>query len=158
MPEFIMEGIDSPAFSALGEFEQGYIQALFFTSEQDCPNQCERCDCGECSGVPAHCGFDDLSPGALESILADCRRFRELAGDDLLSRAVETSPSGRDLESLGMDFWYTRNGHGVGFWECGPHSYHRWQEGPGTVLDAIAKCHFRECDVYLGDDDKVHVT
>lgn len=137
MPEFFLDtagsiNLSEPALFAepgklvawrdLDAFTQGYIEALFFTSE--CP-QVDRQEFwtpefqedmreGRTDGVlPCDVGFSHLSPEALQSIIVDCARFQE-ANAALLAQAYE-----RDYDSAqaGRDFWFTRNGHGVGYWD-----------------------------------------
>jgi hypothetical protein len=52
-------------------------------------------------------------------------------------------------EYAGHDFWLTRNGHGVGFWDGD------WPEGIGQALDRIAG-EFGPYDLYVGDDGKIY--
>lgn len=127
MPEFILD-MGSPehasAFNALDGFTRGYIEALFFTDEE---RLCEESD-GEretpsvainmatmesCFVGGNSFGFADLAPETLAKIIADCARFQE-ANRALLDEAYQRD---YDDESAGRDFWYTRNGHGVGYWD-----------------------------------------
>ncbi|TIU88857.1 MAG: hypothetical protein E5W06_00380 [Mesorhizobium sp.] len=165
MPEFILESsgrVDMPAaslsFSDLDEFTQGYIEALFFTSE--CPQvgteefktaeHQEAMREGAADGVlPCDVGFADLAPETLQAIIADCRAWQE-ANAELLAAAynVATQPD-YDAAAAGRDFWYTRNGHGVGFWD----------RGLGQVGDKLsAACRYRELNPYFGDDEKVYLS
>ena len=84
---------------ANSDFCRGYISAMYFT------------DSGE-DGDPIPCGAL-LSDDALESTINDCRQFCETMQEDL-ARAEER---GYTMERAGADFWFTRNGHGVGFWD-----------------------------------------
>lgn len=120
----------------LDAFTQGYVEALFFTESG-----------GEADGKEiGDAGFADLDPDALAKILADCAKFQD-------SRAwVDTleGHQGADEEHAGRDFWYTRNGHGCGFWDGD------WPEPYATQLTDAAKA-FGEVSVYLGDDGKVYL-
>ncbi len=49
------------------------------------------------------------------------------------------------------DFIFTRNRHGVGFWENG-----RWLSPVGEILDTLATS-FAEVYCYVGDDGKLHI-
>lgn len=49
------------------------------------------------------------------------------------------------------DFWLTRNGHGAGFWDGD------YEESLGKELTEISKA-FGECDLYIGDDGKIHLS
>ena len=111
----------------LDDFTQGYIEALFFTEE--CPGidrdtfelaeHQEAMEQGRAAGsIPGDAGFDDLSPVALASILTDCAAFQSKAAA-LLQAAYDGESVDYDATQAGRDFWFTRNGHGVGFWDRG---------------------------------------
>ncbi len=57
--------------------------------------------------------------------------------------------TGAEPSQHGYDFWLTRNGHGVGFWDRGYGEV-------GEKLTANAQ-KFTECEVYLGDDGKAYL-
>lgn len=198
MPEFILESsgrVDMPAaslsFSDLDEFTQGYIEALFFTSE--CPQVAteefktaehqEAMREGAADGVlPCDVGFADLAPETLQAIIADCRAWQE-SNAELLAAAYARDYS---AEQAGRDYWFTRNGHGTGFWdrrELAPNSAEyealtaemvasrddsaAWQaacdkraalneESLGEKLSKA--CRYRELNPYFGDDEKVYLS
>jgi hypothetical protein len=125
MPEFILDDtgtVDGRDFADLDAFTRGYIEALFFTNQSSIPmvefdseESQERIREGQADGdLPNDSGFSDLHPSSLESIIADCARFQEVAAP-LLSLAYELDDY--SPEQAGRDFLYTRNGHGVGFWD-----------------------------------------
>lgn len=139
MPEFIMPGRDAPTFQQLSAFTRGYIEAMFFTS-------CSDPDDGDLQ----HATFGDLAPETLDKIRADCDAF-ERANAATLEQAYEQGGEyapDYDAEAAGRDFWYTRNGHGVGFWD----------RGLGDLGDKLSDAaRHRECWVYRGDDGKVYL-
>lgn len=49
----------------------------------------------------------------------------------------------------GHDFWMTRNGHGVGFWDGD------WIEPYAGQLDRLAKS-FDQVDLYRGSDGRIY--
>ena len=58
-----------------------------------------------------------------------------------------------DREQAGRDLWYTRNGHGVGFWDrdddvYGPHA---------DALCEVARA-MGSVDLYRGDDGKLYLS
>jgi hypothetical protein len=55
------------------------------------------------------------------------------------------------IEQAGHDFWLTRNGHGVGFWDRPDGFYFGYQEFFTKQSEAMGKV-----DLYLGDDEKAH--
>lgn len=103
-------------------FLRGYLLAAMFTEDPE-PVSGEF----ETSGRP-----EELLPRIPDDFLADserdCAEFQTKAAR-LLAKAADVH--GRDLESCGMDFWYSRNGHGVGFWDRG-------MGDVGEDLDGIA--------------------
>lgn len=138
MPEFEMpfEGnADCDAFDLLDSFTQGYVHAIFFT------DTCDSAD--ECHGM----AFAHLAPASLQSIKDDCKDFQE-GCKDLLTQAC-TDDNRYDAEQAGSDFWYTRNGHGAGFWD----------RGLGRVGDELTKQakSYGSCDVHKGTDGAMHV-
>lgn len=146
MPEWTLyrDGNDERAiWRSLDEFTKGYIQAALFSglSEEDWSKVG--------AGVYG-CDLSALHPDAIECAKIDCERFQRDHGT-LLDALLEDEPR-RDLESAGMDFWYTRQGHGVGFWESG-----RWANYKvADKLSDICKA-YPERTLEVGDDRKVHI-
>src|SRR6266702_4385630 len=111
MPEFILDYGSTEAaraYNALDEFTQGYIEAMFFTDASD-PDD----------GDLEHATVAELAPSALHDIVTDCTAFQNSHREDL-NEAIEIGAlyaDAYDLKAAGRDFWFTRNGHGVGFWD-----------------------------------------
>lgn len=175
------------AFGDLDAFTQGYIEALFFTEEE---RLCEESDGARnmpdvafnTATMESHfvgCdsfGFSDLAPDALASIIADCEAFQR----DHAALLAEAYTRDYDAEQAGRDYWFTRNGHGVGFWDRDA------LEPQGEEWDALQRpldtwspaesathaklkaeslgerlsgaCRHDSVDAYLGDDGKVYLT
>lgn len=94
----------------------------------------------------------ELAPESLESIEKDCRAFVQANLEDLLEYAENRTydPSqGSVWEYAGHDFWLTRVGHGVGFWDRGLGDL-------GDRLTAACKV-FKEQWPYVGDDGLVYL-
>ena len=135
-------------WGGLDSFTQGYVTALFFTENAPgvTTEEWQAAEDHAEGTIPEDVAFADLDPDALAKILADCAKFQD-------SRAwVDTleGHQGADEEHAGRDFWYTRNGHGCGFWDGD------WPEPYATQLTDVAKA-FGEVSVYLGDDGKVYL-
>jgi len=96
MPKFEMPLGQQQTWQALDEFTQGYWEAAFFTDE-----------------VPG-LTFADVSKEAYDRALSDCLGF-QTENVALLDRAYACDDYGPT--QAGRDFWFTRNGHGVGFWD-----------------------------------------
>ena len=141
MRKFILDlGSNEAAvrFNQLDAFTRGYIRAMFFTEASDLQNATVA----------------DLSEAAYQEIRWNCRDFQNL-NHTLLAEAYKHSKT-YDEAAAGRDFWYTRNGHGVGFWcrdlgEVGDKLSTRcgWQP-KGTP--------FPETDLYRGDDGLLYLT
>ena len=147
MPEFIMEGRDHAA-RAESDFVLGFIEAMFFTETGHVDSESwlnadpeERTSDGR---LPSDVGYTDLHPDSLEKIRTDCGVW-QILNMGILERAYAT---GYDETQAGRDYWFTRNGHGVGFWdrpELKPH-------GLGEALTEA--CRGRDIHVWFAD----HVT
>lgn len=114
-------------------FIDGYIEAMFFTNA------------GPDDEIPSNA---ELSEDARKTIAIDCHNFMNLAVFELDEAYIDGSYS---EAQAGRDFWYTRNGHGVGFW-----SRDELPDGLGESLTEIAN-RFPECSMYLGDDGLVYL-
>ena len=140
MPEFIMplgHEVAERQFTELDAFTRGYIEAMFFTNTGNGDDE-----------ELEHVTFSDLAPEALAKIIADCIAFN-LQADAWLHKADTMEKPSYDMEQAGRDFWFTRCGHGVGFWDRGLGS-------TGDELSEIAR-KFGNRDMVLGDDKKVYV-
>ena len=87
-------------------FLRGYLDAALFTTDETPPSGADYVESGR-----AHEMFPRLPEYFIEQAKADCARF-EKENEDLLKQAG-------DFWQNGTDFWYTRNRHGVGFWDRG---------------------------------------
>jgi hypothetical protein len=156
MPEFILDtsgrvpikGAEHIQGASLGwgnldDFTRGYIEAAFFTDTST----------GDDAEMDLeHASFAELAPDALAAMMADCRTFQERYADDLAEACDNGRINGYDIEAAGRDFWYTRNGHGVGFWD-------RDLGDVGDKLSALCgwRTDFPSVALYRGDDDLIHV-
>lgn len=111
MPEFIL---NRPArrvhpFYALDDFAQGYVEAMFFTNGDTGDEREDLLD---------ELGVERLTRAAVESIAADCQAFLgHIMPDGCSAQQWIDRAEGYDMEQAGSDFWFTRQGHGVGFWD-----------------------------------------
>lgn len=123
----------------LDEFTLHYIiAALWSTNDESDPS----------GGDPLedNYGPEDFAPEALARIIADCQQFQEQHGIPQYN-----DPRYTDAEKAGHDFWLTRNGHGVGFWDRDELS-----EADRDKYTEAAKA-FGECHIYVGDDGKLYI-
>lgn len=89
----------------------------------------------------------DISQECLQAAIDDCRRFQE-QNADLLDNADYQEARWSDDEMAGHDFFLTRNGHGVGFWD-------RDLGEVGDRLSDAAEA-FGEVWFYVGDDGQIY--
>ena len=118
MPEFQLVGRTEPTFTRLDSFTRGYIEALFFcetepTTDRETHDPEKECE-GQISALPGDAGVSDLTPRLLREIKEHCAAFQRDNGPALARAYVRP---GYDPEQAGRDFWFTRNGHGVGYWD-----------------------------------------
>lgn len=101
-----------------------------------------------------NCSGDDISAETLDAMAADCFSF--LAAPHVLDK-IEAADNARAFHAhggaysqAGHDLWFTRNGHGVGFWEP------EWQAevDPNGDLDKAARA-MGGYDLYVSDDREV---
>jgi hypothetical protein len=138
MPQFVLNiggGESRRTFTTLDAFTRGYLEAMFFTESGN-------------DDLGADVGLDDLSAEAWDKVRADCATFQEMASATL--EQAYAHPSGYDDDRAGNDFWYTRNGHGTGFWDRG-------LDAIGNQLNAAAKS-FGTTDLYSGDDMQLYLS
>ena len=83
--------------------------------------------------------IDDFAPEAVQQAEKDCHSF-----------ITHNDVGDLDDGAVGHDFWLTRNHHGAGFWD----------RGLGALGDRLTKeAHvYGSCDVYVGDDGKLHLS
>jgi len=86
---------------------------------------------------------DDIDVDSRIDAYNDIKQFIEDAGDEAINEAIEEN----GLFKLGMDIWFTRNGHGSGFFD---HSY----ENENILISAGKK--MKGSDLYIGDDNKLY--
>lgn len=140
MPEFILDhgSIDGlKLFKSLDSFTQGYLEAMFFTSTGNPEDEALH-----------HATVAELAPSTIEDIKVDCADFQRCYGADI-DEAIDQDKANYDLEAAGRDFWYTRNGHGYGYWD----------RGLGDIGDTLAELarSYRGVDLYRGDDGLLYL-
>lgn len=120
-------------------FFSGYVECLYF------------CDTGEDGQPPSDAQMADE---ARDASRLECAKF-EAENAELLSRAYAR---GYEIAQAGRDFYFTRNGHGVGFWdrdELKP-SHEDGSENIGERLSEAARA-CGEASPYLGDDGRIYI-
>lgn len=113
------------------DFLRGYCDAALFTTDDNAPSGCDYVDCGRSDEM-----FTSLPDWFIEQARKDCAEFA-VSNCELLLKA------GDPLQN-GADFWYTRNGHGVGFRDRGY---------PDEVADPLTDAAEKFGEVYLTPED-----
>lgn len=119
------------------EFTWAYIEAALWSSNDESDEQ---------GGYPIdqNYGPENLDDAALQQMIADCAKFQEANAADIATWGQadgwKETTANADAQA-GHDFWLTRNGHGVGFWES------EWGE-PGQRLDKAANA-CASCSLYV---------
>ena len=120
-------------------FTASYLEAMLWSSTDEST---------EDGGNPMdeNYTFEDIASEAVEQAADDCEKF-EVENAELLDQVSEEFNVDDDLH--GHDFWLTRNGHGVGFWD----------RGYGDLGDKLADAAvaFGEKYPYVGDDGKIYI-
>lgn len=118
------------------------IAALWSSLNWDWINAYENDEETDYTGEHLDADFEiaDIDADTYRGMREDCARFVKTAGDELIG---DMSP-----DQCGHDFWLTRNGHGVGFWDRGLGER-------GDRLSAIARP-FGGADLEVGDDGRIH--
>ncbi len=120
---------------ALDSFTHGYLTAALFSTND------ESDDSGG-NPLDDNYGIADFAPEALEKAQRDCARFQSENAKDL---------EGFDEAEAGGDFWFTRCGHGVGFWDGD------YPEPQAARLTKACK-KFGEVWLTVGDDGLIYST
>lgn len=88
------------------DFLRGYLDTALFTTDENPPSGQDYVESGRADKM-----FPSLPDYFIEQARKDCAKFT-VENSKLLTQAGDSWQNG-------SDFWYTRNGHGVGFWDRG---------------------------------------
>lgn len=122
-----------------GTFIDGYIEAMWFTEGTT-----------DSDVIKEGLGIFDFARETALQILEDCRYFESALDEKAEELGISTGDI--DFHQAGIDFWFTRNHHGCGFWD----GDWDWNPELRDYLDNLAK-KFGECEVYTGDDEKIYI-
>lgn len=151
MQQFIMPDGDRPEFHKLPQFVQGYIEAAFWLAPD-----------GSCEGDDdfRDKGFADMPDETVRKILEECEAFRNANAEAIDALIADGGPKDEDgvpkdhydERKAGRDFWLTRNGHGVGYWDRG------FDGEAGEIAERLSEAAEAAgaTDLYLGDDGLVY--
>lgn len=134
----------------LEQFINGYITAALWSSTGD-------------DGEPLDATHNesDIAPETLAAMKSDCGKFFRQRNFDLWEykekrghglgggqRGIRGAAEYTASDCAGHDFWLTRCGHGVGFWD----------RGVGETGERLTRAaeKFGNVDLYVGDDGKIY--
>jgi len=127
----------------LDDFTQGYVEALFRTSQM-LVRGCR---------IPMDAyGFSDLAPETLALILKDCAAYQAHRAFDPL-RDLPGVSGVESLRNAGREFWHVRSGQED---YCHGFKPGDWPDFSAEPLNAAARA-FPPLTPYLGDDGKVYL-
>jgi hypothetical protein len=137
-----LKGVDIDTFTV------AYLQCVLFAETDNSDDN---------GGEPLDRNYDlgDFTVQAIEVAKADCEKFQADNLDDILKTPdwhgsdSYTCEGYLGLECAGHDFWFTRNGHGVGFWDK---EYYTKEEKNRLTKAAEA---FGECSLYITDSNEI---
>lgn len=128
---------------------------IFTRAYLECALFCETDESDESLGK--NYAISDFAPEAIERAVKDCTEFLNANIADI-SKTPDwkgtdsyTNEGYSGLECAGHDFWYTRNGHGVGFWD---REYYTQEERDRLTKACRA---YGECYAYVGDDGLIYL-
>lgn len=122
----------------MNTMEQQYFETALWSSSDS-----ENGDSLDSEGYT----IDDFADGERERAAEELHTFAREVAPPLDREGIE----GDDAQ-LAHDFWLTRNGHGVGFWD----RPHLWGgQETADALTAATKA-YGERDIYKGDDGKLY--
>lgn len=126
-------------------FTRGYVEAAFFSTTDQSRE-------GGADALDAHHSVADLAAQTWDAVVRDCGAFL-VANRELVEACAGHHRAGATVDDAmshaGRDFWYTREGHGAGFWDGD------WPEAAGEHLDRSAEA-FGAADWYLGDEGGIY--
>lgn len=109
-----------------------YIEAMFFTDEYSLEEQDPNVELG----------INNLSEDSIIDAYQDVKQFVDKVGKEVYTL---------DPVDVGHNIWYTRNYHGVGFWDTS-----EFEEVIGKKMTDVCK-EMGEIYSYVGDEGMIHL-
>lgn len=130
------------------EFVEGFVEAMLHSSYDQSDDS---------GGEPLNKNYDssDIDHHTMDRIYADCRSFLHSAGPWLTEERFKGARLGSLEQRAGYDFWHTRTGSGVGFWDGDWEGEDGSHTSPGPLTGRARA--YGNVDAYIGDDEKIHL-
>jgi hypothetical protein len=93
-------------------FLRGYIVAALFTTDPNMPGGCDYAESGRADDM-----IDRVPQSFIDEAARDCAKFLIENSQSFWDATKDAPAGGYDSERAGHDLWYSRNGHGVGYWD-----------------------------------------
>ncbi len=123
-------------------FTTAYFEAALWSTNDNSGNS-------HGDSLDVNYSINDIDEATTAKMIADCADFQKRFGDLIDEDDSADIQKFGARELAGYDFWMTRNGHGVGFWEDSDWPKH------GEELDAGAK-EYGEFYLEVGDDGEIY--
>lgn len=120
----------------LDEFLRGYQVCALWSSSDDSEEP-----------LDGKYGVEDIDAETTANMRAECAAFIDAHSGDL-ERAIHLLPS-RHWDSMGHDFWLTRNGHGAGYWDRDIEANPEDREVVKPILERLSKASREAGERYL---------
>lgn len=117
------------------DFVSAYLDAILFYSNDN-----------DDEPLSDNYNQEDFAHKTINKVREDCGRFLKEYGHLITS---QNCIDGEEWQLAGYDFFHTRNGTGVGFWDGD------WEDTAAKLLTQACK-KFGSVDFYIGDDGKIY--
>lgn len=120
---FVLASEGAQDFAPDDDFFRGYVECVYFVDTGDTDQPANDCP---------------MSEDTRAALLEECTQFQTVNAALL----AEAYARGYDAAQAGRDFHFTRNGHGVGFWDRDElrEPYNGGQSLGGWLTDAAREC------------------
>ena len=128
----------------LREILNGYLTAGIWAEEEMLTDEYNEKAIEGFKIQPGELNTDYIDEDSKIESYLDIKKFIKLAGNQAVMEALDKS----DADQLGMDIWFTRNGHGTGFFD---HNY----ENEKQLMDAAKK--LKEVGLFWNNENRLEI-
>lgn len=134
----------------LSKILKGYIECALWTEEERLGEELAQEFLGKLEHNPVDFTDEFVEENSKIKSYKDIKKFIEDAGWDACEYAIEAQNNigFNGEEKLGMDIWFTRNGHGSGFFD------HNYDKDIEDKLSNAAR-QLKEVHLFISDDMKI---
>lgn len=120
----------------IDDFTIGYITCALWSTSND-----------EGDYLDTFYDVEDITEESMQEIIRECKAFQD-ENKALLNQYYDAYTRWEYTSQVlaGHDYWLTRNGHGVGFWD----------RGLGELGEALTKaCQYQARHLFINEDNKL---